>query len=187
MDKQKDFCTTKCRSLFCIFSLAARGKLIFRQVTFSFDVKREPENHQRFRRAGSDGLRYPASTSCLGRHSCPADRGPNSSSLYPPQAAVVAVARKGLLAPFRPRRRSRSGKMLAASLNAFFSFLHFTASPMALCLSRTLRPAKARSLLRSSKSAAAQNAVKRSSCECTNLQHFELEPTSLGLLGASSP
>ena len=26
------------------------------------------------------------------RHSCPADRGPNSSSLYPPQAAVVAVA-----------------------------------------------------------------------------------------------
>ena len=87
---------------------------------FSFDVKREPENHQRFRRAGSDGLRYPASTSCLGRHSCPADRGPNSSSLYPPQAAVVAVARKGLLAPFRPRRSCRSPKMLAASLNAFF-------------------------------------------------------------------
>ena len=83
-------------------------------------AKREPEKHQRFRRAGSDGLRYPASTSCLGRHSCPADRGPNSSSLFPPQAAVVAVARKGLLAPFRPRRRSRSPKMLAASLNAFF-------------------------------------------------------------------
>ena len=37
-------------------------------------------------------MRYPASTSCLKRHSCPADRGPNSSSLYPPQAAVVAVA-----------------------------------------------------------------------------------------------
>ena len=37
-------------------------------------------------------MRYPASTSCLERHSCPADRGPNSSSLYPPQAAVVAVA-----------------------------------------------------------------------------------------------
>ena len=59
---------------------------------FSFAGKREPENHQRFRRAGSDGLRCPASTSCLGRHSCPADRGPNNSSLYPPQAAVVAVA-----------------------------------------------------------------------------------------------
>ena len=37
-------------------------------------------------------MRCPASTSCLERHSCPADRGPNSSSLYPPQAAVVAVA-----------------------------------------------------------------------------------------------
>ena len=37
-------------------------------------------------------MRYPASTSCLERHSCPADRSPNSSSLYPPQAAVVAVA-----------------------------------------------------------------------------------------------
>ena len=47
---------------------------------------------QRFRRAGPDGLRHPASTSCLERHSCPADRCPNSSSLYPPQAAVVAVA-----------------------------------------------------------------------------------------------
>ena len=55
-------------------------------------AKREPENHQRFRRTGPDGLRYPASTSCLERHSCPADRGPNNFSLYPPQAAVVAVA-----------------------------------------------------------------------------------------------
>ena len=79
-------------------------------------AKREPEKHQRFRRAGPDGLRYPASTSCLGRHSCPADRGPNSSSLFPPQAAVVAVARKGLLAPFRPRRGCRNGKKLVAAL-----------------------------------------------------------------------
>ena len=64
----------------------------------------------------------------------PAGRGPNSSSLFPPQAAVVAGARKGLLAPFRPRRGSRNGKKLAASLNAFFSFLRFTASPKILCL-----------------------------------------------------
>ena len=106
-------------------------------------AKREPEKHQRFRRAGSDGLRYPASTSCLERHSCPADRGPNNSSLYPPQAAVVAVARKGLLAPFRPRRGSRSPKMLAASLNAFFGLLRFTAPPMVLRFSRTLRSARA--------------------------------------------
>ena len=47
---------------------------------------------RRFRRAGPDGLRHPASASCLGRHSHPAGRCPNSSSLHPPQAAVVAVA-----------------------------------------------------------------------------------------------
>ena len=90
--------------------------------------KENQKSARYFRGAGSDGLRYPASTSCLGRHSCPADRGPNSSSLFPPQAAVVAVARKGLLAPFRPRRGSRNGKKLAASLNAFFSndFCHAT-------------------------------------------------------------
>ncbi len=32
--------------------------------------------------------------------------------------------RKGLLAPFRPQRGSRTGKNLAASLNDFFSVLH---------------------------------------------------------------
>ena len=57
-------------------------------------AKREPEKHQRFRRAGS--------------------------------------TRKGLLAPFRPRRRGRNGKKLAASLNAFFSFLRLTASQLVL-------------------------------------------------------
>ena len=62
----------------------------------------------------------------------PAGRCPNSSSLYPPQAAVVAVARKGLLAPFRPRRSCRNGKKLAASLNAFFSFLRLAASQLVL-------------------------------------------------------
>ena len=64
----------------------------------------------------------------------PAGRCPNSSSLYPPQAAVVAVARKGLLAPFRPQRSCRNGKKLAASLNAFFSFLRFAASQLVLPL-----------------------------------------------------
>ncbi|RAW53217.1 hypothetical protein C4N26_11665 [Faecalibacterium prausnitzii] len=75
------------------------------RLMFSFDVKREPEKHQRFRRAGS--------------------------------------TRKGLLAPFRPRRGCRSPKMLAASLNAFFGLLRFTASPRVLRFSRTLRSAKA--------------------------------------------
>ena len=38
------------------------------------------------------GLRHPASASCLGRHLRLAGRCPNNSSLFPPLAAVVAVA-----------------------------------------------------------------------------------------------
>ena len=71
----------------CISLLCAGQSAFSLRLMFSFDVKREPENHQRFRRAGS--------------------------------------TRKGLLAPFRPRRSCRNGKKLAASLNAFFSFLRF--------------------------------------------------------------
>ena len=62
----------------CISLLCAGQSVFSLRLMFSFDVKREPENHQRFRRAGS--------------------------------------TRKGLLAPFRPRRSCRSPKMLAASL-----------------------------------------------------------------------
>ena len=62
---------------------------------------------QRFRCAGPDGLRHPASASCLGRHSHPAGRCPNSSSLYPPLAAVVAVANKGCSPLIIPRQRSK--------------------------------------------------------------------------------
>ena len=39
--------------------------------------------------------------------------------------------RKGLLAPFRPQRGSRTGKNLAASLNDFFSALHL--QPLSRC------------------------------------------------------
>ena len=46
----------------------------------------------RFRMASAIGLRHPASASCLGRHSRLAGRCPNSSSLFPPLAAVVVVA-----------------------------------------------------------------------------------------------
>jgi len=42
--------------------------------------------------------------------------------------------RKGLLAPFRPRRGCRNGKKLVASLNAFFSFLRFAALQLVLPL-----------------------------------------------------
>ena len=65
---------------------------------------------QRFRCAGPDGLRHPASASCLGRHSHPAGRCPNSSSLYPPLAAVVAVANKGLLALDNPKAEVETKK-----------------------------------------------------------------------------
>ena len=40
------------------------------------------------------GLRHPASASCLGRHARLAGRCPNNSSLFPPLAAVVAVAQQ---------------------------------------------------------------------------------------------
>jgi len=40
------------------------------------------------------GLRLPAAASCLGRHSHLAGRGPNSSFLFLPLAAVVAVAER---------------------------------------------------------------------------------------------
>ncbi|RHV55358.1 hypothetical protein DXB44_01130 [Faecalibacterium sp. OM04-11BH] len=44
------------------------------------------------------GSRLAAAASCLGRHAHPAGRSPNSSSLFLPQAAVVAVA-QGLFYP----------------------------------------------------------------------------------------
>ena len=40
-------------------------------------------------------LRHPADALCLEQHSHPAGRCPNSNSLFPPLAAVVAVAPKG--------------------------------------------------------------------------------------------
>ena len=43
-------------------------------------------------RAVFPGLRFPASISALERASYPAGRSPNSSSLFPPLAVVVAVA-----------------------------------------------------------------------------------------------
>ena len=65
------------------------------------------------RRTASSGLRFPASAATLGRVLHPADRCPNSSSLFPPTAAVVAVALGELGSrilnahPVRPLRGSR--------------------------------------------------------------------------------
>lgn len=58
------------------------------------------------------GSRLPAAASCLGRHAHPAGRSPNSSSLFLPLAAVVAVA-QGLF----PRRTIR--RVLRVALAAF--------------------------------------------------------------------
>ena len=44
-------------------------------------------------------LRHPADASCLEQHSHPAGRCPNSNSLFPPQAAVVAVAGHSIARP----------------------------------------------------------------------------------------
>ena len=45
------------------------------------------------------GLRHPADASCFEQHSHPAGRCPNSNSLFPPQAAVVAVADHSIARP----------------------------------------------------------------------------------------
>ena len=81
---------------------------------------------RRFRRAGSDGLRPPTSASCLGRHSHPAGRCPNSSSLYPPLAAVVAVANKGLLALDNPKAEVETKKCQPLRSTHFFFFFGFS-------------------------------------------------------------
>ena len=44
-------------------------------------------------------LRHPTDASCLEQHSHPAGRCPNSNSLFPPQAAVVAVADHSIARP----------------------------------------------------------------------------------------
>ena len=44
-------------------------------------------------------LRHPADASCLEQHSHPVGRCPNSNSLFPPQAAVVAVAGHSIARP----------------------------------------------------------------------------------------
>ena len=44
-------------------------------------------------------MRHPTDASCLEQHSHPAGRCPNSNSLFPPQAAVVAVAGYSIARP----------------------------------------------------------------------------------------
>ncbi len=62
---------------------------------------------------------------CAGRSAGPEVGRGVSTPPSLPLDSTHPTTRKGLLAPFRPQRRSRSGKMLAASLKAFFSLLRF--------------------------------------------------------------
>ena len=98
---------------------------------------------QRFRRAGADGLRHPASASCLGRHSHPAGRCPNSSSLYPPLAAVVAVANKGLLALDNPKAEVETKKCQPLRSTHFFFFASPICRPLSRCATAPRRGAGA--------------------------------------------
>jgi len=70
---------------------------------FSFAAQKRTRKAPVISMRGRDGLRHPASASCLGRHSHLAGCGPNGSSLYPPLAAVVAVANQGLPALDNPK------------------------------------------------------------------------------------
>ena len=62
---------------------------------------------------------------CAGRSAGPEVGRGVSTPPSLPLDSTHPTTRKGLLAPFRPQRRSRSGKMLAASLKAFFALLRF--------------------------------------------------------------
>ena len=73
-----------------------------------FDSPLSPSGHP----SPLDGLWLPAYATALEWALHPAGHGPNNSSLFLPQAAVVVVARKGLLAPFRPQRSRLHPKIL---------------------------------------------------------------------------
>ena len=78
-----------------------------------------------FRGAGGGGLRFPASASCLARHSHPAGRCPNSSSLFRPLAAVIAVANQGLLALDNPKAVGLHTKNPSRYAKGFFVLRRF--------------------------------------------------------------
>ena len=103
------------------------GLLSRRPVCVANTARSARQGLRYFRGAGGDGLRLPASASCLGRHSHPAGRGPNSSSLFLPQAAVVAVANYGLLAPSNPKAVGLHTKIQVAALKDFLCCADFKA------------------------------------------------------------
>ncbi len=76
-----------------------------------------PHGTGRFGMAAAIGLRHPASASCLGRHLRLAGRCPNNSSLFPPLAAVVVVARHIQRKPV-PRPAPMPAKKVTSTVNS---------------------------------------------------------------------
>ena len=99
-----------------------------------------------------NGLRLPASASALARALHPAGRGPNSSSLFLPQAVVVAVAanncKSTLSVSFACRftNRTFSGYCWASSISPSVTSSNFAcvSKLCAACTRRTLSPSGSR-------------------------------------------
>ena len=79
---------------------------------------------------------------CAGRSAGPEVGRGVSTPPSLPLDSTHPTTRKGLLAPFRPQSSCRSGKMLAASLKAFFALLRFE-SPSAAAAAAPRRGAGA--------------------------------------------
>ena len=79
---------------------------------------------------------------CAGRSAGPEVGRGGSTPPSLPLDSTHPTTRKGLLAPFRPQSSCRSGKMLAASLKAFFALLRFE-SPSAAAAAAPRRGAGA--------------------------------------------
>ena len=78
-----------------------------------------PATRRQGRAALDDGLRHPASASCLGRHSRLAGRCPNNCSLFPPLAAVAVVALRGGWSPEVGRGDSEHPSLPLAQRSVF--------------------------------------------------------------------
>ena len=101
------------------------GLLSRRPVCVANTARSARQGLRYFRGAGGGGLRLPASALCLGRHSHSAGRCPNSSSLFLPLAAVIAVANEGLHAPSNPKEDGLHTKNPSRSAKGFFVFRRF--------------------------------------------------------------
>ena len=145
-----------------------------------FCVPKENQKSTRyFRGAGGDGLRLPASASCLGRHSHPAGRGPNSSSLFLPQAAVVAVANYGLLALNDPKADGLHTKNPNRCARGFFVLRRFIVAAR--------RNVRATARFHADANAPAWSQRRQNAVSRCDLSHEKVTPKSPRLRSNESP